>query len=49
MVEVACNVRISRDRDDGFRKCKLHDGELYEEDKWWERTTKLLRRKGRLK
>ena len=37
MVEVACNVRISRDRNDGFRKCRLHDGELYEEDKWWKR------------
>jgi len=37
MVEVACNVRISRDRDDGFRSCKLHDGPLYEEDQWWKR------------
>jgi len=38
MVEVACNVRINNDKyGDGYRKCKLHDGELYEEDKWWER------------
>ncbi len=37
MVEVACNVRISRDRNDGFRTCRLHDGPLYEEDQWWKR------------
>ena len=33
LVEVACNVRISRDKyGDGFVKCKLHDGELYDEE-----------------
>lgn len=31
IVEVACNVRISNDKyGDGYRKCRLHDGELYE-------------------
>ena len=31
MVEVACNVRINNDKyGDGYRKCRLHDGELYE-------------------